>query len=275
MRGCFSELGERLGVGAEFPAVAGVFLTEDLAKELLEGVPRGCGGVSVLDPTKHKKTASSPRLRGCFRKKKTAKGAAYEFPAVAGVFPSSPSCERRPVRVPRGCGGVSNPQGPSIHRRGSSPRLRGCFRATTRPAAARSEFPAVAGVFLTRRAPSVRRPRVPRGCGGVSRGPFLLEKASESSPRLRGCFPCVMRVSAMASEFPAVAGVFPRLARSGRKDHGVPRGCGGVSGEEIRACDQWASSPRLRGCFRASLAPPRSPSEFPAVAGVFLAPSHR
>ena len=127
LRGCFSKDAHALLPAQEFPAVAGVFPRSATLRRWPGGVPRGCGGVSVVVARPNVGTASSPRLRGCFLGISVKNADGSEFPAVAGVFPGSRSETMTTLRVPRGCGGVSSSTNKTAEGIESSPRLRGCF----------------------------------------------------------------------------------------------------------------------------------------------------
>ena len=72
------------------------------------------------------------------------------------------------VRLPRACGGVSDPMEPPPKPEESSPRLRGCFYLHRLAIEDIFVFPAPAGVFL--------------------KYVDMDDTIAESSPRLRGCF---------------------------------------------------------------------------------------
>ena len=111
---------------------------------------------------------SSPRLWGCFSKKRGRKERPGVFPTLVGVFPPLSIRLFRTGRLPHACGGVSA----SIQLKGgkdeSSPRLWGCFQEFRFRAPRALVFPTLVGVFPPDCSPGSLKHGLPHACGGVS-----------------------------------------------------------------------------------------------------------
>ena len=85
-----------------------------------------------------------------------------------------------------------------------------------------------------------------------------------------GCFPYGPVEVVHVVVFPTHVGVFPSAAILAGFDYGLPHACGGVS--ITLRCIVWLllSSPRMWGCFLASVPRPRPIAVFPTHVGVFL-----
>ncbi len=127
LRGCFWRPRLSHDVRQEFPASAGVFLSDTPTCTFLGGVPRICGGVSKRSTPSSRSPTSFPHLRGCFYNRRPQSGARTEFPASAGVFLTRSPRFGTFEGVPRICGGVSAEPSATVEDETSSPHLRGCF----------------------------------------------------------------------------------------------------------------------------------------------------
>ena len=132
---------------------------------------------------------------------------------------------------------------------GSSPRMRGCFRA-----------------LLDYLVPILG---LPRACGGVSTRTSSRKRPTRSSPRMRGCFYVTVGEVPPAQVFPAHAGVFLSACVLPTFNESLPRACGGVSLSTSMLARLSTSSPRMRGCFHHRVSGHRCVHVFPAHAGVF------
>ena len=213
---------------------------------------------------------SAPRLRGCFSTTALHVQSLQVCPAPAGVFLAVVQAAVGHGGLPRACGGVSASPRDWAPRKGSAPRLRGCFQVQRSRPAGRGVCPAPAGVFLIFSRNKLKVERLPRACGGVSILQIVAWRGGSSAPRLRGCFSCIVLSHSSALVCPAPAGVFPMRASSCVLLSGLPRACGGVSLDPKVAAQRAQSAPRLRGCFY-------NPDDenllgyvCPAPAGVFL-----
>ena len=85
-----------------------------------------------------------------------------------------------------------------------------------------------------------------------------------------GCFPYGPVEVVHVVVFPTHVGVFPSAAILAGFDYGLPHACGGVS--ITLRCIVWLllSSPRMWGCFLASVPRPRPIAVFPTHVGGFL-----
>ena len=109
MRGCFLVKSSAPTSTGVFPAHAGVFLHFRPSSFSLNGLPRACGGVSHYQDCPKAQIMSSPRMRGCFSYCESDSYEACVFPAHAGVFLNAGVAAHDELRLPRACGGVSNP----------------------------------------------------------------------------------------------------------------------------------------------------------------------
>ena len=236
----------------------------------LSSLPRASGGVSNNNSSDTAPKWSSPRKRGCFCGLHYRAPHEQVFPAQAGVFPKCRSYNLFAISLPRASGGVSTTESQIGGWSRSSPRKRGCFRFTRQAFQPLPVFPAQAGVFPPASSKSRRHPSLPRASGGVS--PLEPRRPAKwgSSPRKRGCFSNLSLAARPISVFPAQAGVFPLAALRYAERACLPRASGGVSKLAVQILMHLASSPRKRGCFCYRRPPERSPSVFPAQAGVFL-----
>ena len=179
---------------------------------------------------------SSPRLWGCFSKKRGRKERPGVFPTLVGVFLEKARAKRTPRSLPHACGGVSAPFTTYHCPRWSSPRLWGCFHLHLFQQWSGNVFPTLVGVFPFTPIPITGSQRLPHACGGVSASIQLKGGKDESSPRLWGCFQEFRFRAPRALVFPTLVGVFPPDCSPGSLKHGLPHACGGVSFVKLRRC---------------------------------------
>ena len=268
-RGCFSICERKNRRGIVFPAQAGVFPVRGKRRRAFQSLPRASGGVSDALHVSIETRWSSPRKRGCFQNAFLNAAARLVFPAQAGVFPVSEPllCVRK--SLPRASGGVSRYASGRTAEVLSSPRKRGCFRASDARRRGHQVFPAQAGVFLETVKIRWDWLGLPRASGGVSSNGSIPADAGWSSPRKRGCFPLGKECADINLVFPAQAGVFPARRRNRLQSEGLPRASGGVSLNARFIEGTTTSSPRKRGCFCIAESKTFSAGVFPAQAGVF------
>ena len=145
--------------------------------------------------------------------------------------------------------------------------MRGCFLNAVLVAEASVAFPAYAGMFPSQQTPKCLRVSFPRVCGDVSHICDSASLARQLSPRMRGCFYGRRITSFLERAFPAYAGMF--LKRFTRKAllTSFPRVCGDVSRLASTNNKKKSLSPRMRGCFSASVFSDSFDSSFPRVCG--------
>ena len=212
---------------------------------------------------------SSPRTRGCFRRRTRRTRLREVFPAHAGVFQWGDQLHGSLEGLPRARGGVSFGQVRATCAVLSSPRTRGCFRDAGTLVTVGTVFPAHAGVFPSRPSSMPVWRCLPRARGGVSVPHRVATSSGTSSPRTRGCFHDYTRRHVSRHVFPAHAGVFPRLHAASCVSPRLPRARGGVSCRCGSGRLHRRSSPRTRGCFHELLDAVVTIVVFPAHAGVF------
>ena len=151
------------------------------------------------------------------------------FPARAGVFPTPGGEMIRIIALPRASGGISDHDCAAAGRIYSSPRERGYFQALTRLSNRGYLFPARAGVFPSTHPTQQPRLPLPRASGGISKHSPDSATAATSSPRERGYFQALTRLSNRGYLFPARAGVFPFKQMVTNLQRALPRASGGIS----------------------------------------------
>ena len=209
--------------------------------------PRGCGERTSTMSRSHRKTGSSPRVRGTPVRPRPAHGRVRFIPAGAGN--ARAPCARAiscPVH-PRGCGERRTIGARCMPIAGSSPRVRGTLY-DSRPQQFPLRFiPAGAGNAQAEAFESGNRPVHPRGCGERPRVTFEEMTTFGSSPRVRG----TLRRAALAGKIqrfiPAGAGNACSRAACIRARSVHPRGCGERGGLSEGFRQAGGSSPRVRG----------------------------
>ena len=87
--------------------------------------------------------------------------------------------------------------------------MRGCFQNEESESKESEVLPAYAGMFPVVRLSRTRSESSPRVCGDVSVISHEMHVASKFSPRMRGCFPELLKVYLRIVVLPAYAGMFP------------------------------------------------------------------
>ena len=148
--------------------------------------PRGCGAHPTVKHCPECRAGSSPRVRGSLLREAAPSCAMGIIPAGAGLT-MRPFGRYRPWRDhPRGCGAHCTQTFLRVWRQGSSPRVRGSRRCTSRERCRHGIIPAGAG--LTHMFRPIRQTSWdhPRGCGAHSFRALLYACSEGSSPRVRG-----------------------------------------------------------------------------------------
>ena len=148
--------------------------------------PRVCGEHGYLVHGRASTTGSSPRLRGAPIHLAASIGEPRLIPASAGSTRRRSPDAARSGAHPRVCGEHRRGKTPTVHARGSSPRLRGARSCHRRDTPSCRLIPASAGSTPNQDGTSIYYPAHPRVCGehGLRGGPVGVELGS--SPRLRG-----------------------------------------------------------------------------------------
>ncbi len=211
--------------------------------------------IGVGAPNAAGQEVSSPRTRGCSRRRRDASPADDVLPAHAGLFRPRGTGMSVIGSPPRARGAVP-PSTTSEHgRRSSSPRTRGCSRGLVLGDVLPVVLPAHAGLFRSPEpgCPSPNRP--PRARGAVPEIRAVKALSTESSPRTRGCSAPVGNPAERIAVLPAHAGLFRAQAGSGPPPRRPPRalgavpsstGAAGADSRSPRAC----GTARDVGCFR-------------------------
>ena len=132
-------------------------------------------------------------------------------------------------------------------------------------------FPTHVGVFPSFFRFSKAVISLPHACGGVSGPRSGSRSKAESSPRMWGCFLLYKEFEEYKEVFPTHVGVFLHEDLPCASACCLPHACGGVSDVSRLTEDDFASSPRMWGCFCGRTQPRHAPVVFPTHVGVFLA----
>ncbi len=130
---------------------------------------------------------------------------------------------------------------------GSSPRLRGTVQLHRRPDAELRFIPAPAGNGCSMACWAAASAVHPRACGERSVGSISANRASGSSPRLRGTVPDYLPYINGVRFIPAPAGNGVKSLAIANSSAVHPRACGERNGRYVHGVDSFGSSPRLRG----------------------------
>ena len=190
---------------------------------------------------------SSPRVRGKLRYRHYPLLVARIIPAHAGQT----CCRRRPSRSrpdhPRACGANNFEESKPLPAIGSSPRMRGKPRSSTRRSPTPRIIPAHAGQTSDYFSSEIISSDHPRACGANLIVFGVVHTHLGSSPRMRGkphCFRCRPYSPRI---IPAHAGQTRQTLHieCGLEDH--PRACGANSRSKNLNPRRLGSSPRMRG----------------------------
>ena len=231
VRGTFFHVFLLLFVGRFIPAGAGNINIDAHTTILTTVHPRGCGEHGQRPRKMGTADGSSPRVRGTYRNIRHARFSGRFIPAGAGnIRNRNEPRSGHPVH-PRGCGehvlnfnklglkqrfipaGAGNMHIPNSSRQtkyGSSPRVRGTWRATTPPFASWRFIPAGAGNIQPSDLLLTDPPVHPRGCGEHNGNISRKGNARGSSPRVRGTLAVVSFPATMQRFIPAGAGNMTR-----------------------------------------------------------------
>ena len=229
------------------PAHAG--LTEGQVHHACQGRdhPRACGAHvnQCWDPTTGR--GSSPRMRGSQKYQIALELASGIIPAHAGLT-RGPAAPRSPAGDhPRACGAHCNSDDYNNALLGSSPRMRGSRKGTSRVTIPAGIIPAHAGLTNIAHCLSLQIRDHPRACGAHMMIIPFRYLSWGSSPRMRGSRYNRVDNIIIAGIIPAHAGLTPHNhhVRYSLRDH--PRACGAhVMKKELDAYTT-GSSPRMRG----------------------------
>ena len=168
------------------PAHAGLTPTRCRGGSLRRDHPRACGAHTALATNERQLQGSSPRMRGSPRSAHRRSWRTGIIPAHAGL---TGPCGRS-VGVcgdhPRACGAHASWWFNSDCNRGSSPRMRGSPRATSRSAISSRIIPAHAGLTWEHAPEDYPSGDHPRACGAHSGTTYCYSIVLGSSPRMRG-----------------------------------------------------------------------------------------
>ena len=190
---------------------------------------------------------SSPRVRGTLPRDTSSPACRRFIPACAGNTRSQQESSTRNSVHPRVCGEHGKVLEIILKQTGSSPRVRGTRRHSSRASLISRFIPACAGntpvVTSAPRAHSVH----PRVCGEHAVGPPVPPTVYGSSPRVRGTrLPCLTGLAEVRF-IPACAGNTLRLHRKALRWPVHPRVCGEHVAQHVAEQRSIGSSPRVRG----------------------------
>ena len=149
-------------------------------------IPARAGQTQTAFQNMEKGVGSSPRVRGKRRASAPSLYSRRIIPARAG---QTGLMARHPLHRPdhpRACGANPGLEGPRAWYYGSSPRVRGKRRRTTRCNRPARIIPARAGQTSGTTRPGGREPDHPRACGANSNASAVTVTLPGSSPRVRG-----------------------------------------------------------------------------------------
>ena len=229
------------------PACAGKTGRNNESRCVTRAHPRVCGeNVAPIFPMRSS-MGSSPRVRGKLGCGLVMVWYCGLIPACAGKTYSPDRLSRYLEAHPRVCGENSVRAGCMLHRRGSSPRVRGKPGRYSRGQADHGLIPACAG--KTRLA-ATGRPRFrahPRVCGENLNHTAHDKISVGSSPRVRGKPDEDNEAWLRKGLIPACAGKTTGTTCLVTRSRAHPRVCGENNDQVSDAMDNLGSSPRVRG----------------------------
>ena len=229
------------------PADAGNILPHPADTSTQPVHPRGCGEHIHPGFYFYPTDGSSPRMRGtCYRWRH---GLAIQrfIPADAGnILPTKRATMGIAVH-PRGCGEHRIDSIIGLWCSGSSPRMRGTYRACQEFDSGCRFIPADAGNIVSISFASASSSVHPRGCGEHMMGSLPGPLWAGSSPRMRGTsVPCAGS-SGLLRFIPADAGNIRQIHMERQSVAVHPRGCGEHIDSGVQFVKDRGSSPRMRG----------------------------
>ena len=263
---------ELVGVRQGFPAPAGMDPCAPAPRRRPPGIPRTRGDGPPLSGPTGPHGPDSPHPRGWTLDGWTCPVDVGGFPAPAGMDPTSCSPTRTIRRIPRtrGDGPEAGPNGDPIYV--DSPHPRGWTRRRPGAVASRGGFPAPAGMDPPEAHEAGAGVRIPRTRGD---GPYSTPGStsfSADSPHPRGWTPLVGRHLRCPHGFPAPAGMDPAGRHQDHRPTRIPRTRGDGPSMSDLFHEGVGDSPHPRGWTRGGWFRPRSPTGFPAPAGMDPSP---
>ena len=212
-------------------------------------------------------SGSSPRLRGTFELDAVLQVLERFIPAPAGNMLDLFGCVEAFTVHPRACGEhcTCSPRTDLFY--GSSPRLRGTYRAIDVREQRERFIPAPAGNILPIQRTQTKTTVHPRACGEHEPSGLSVGHGSGSSPRLRGTCRLTDCAAHRYRFIPAPAGNIVCTSGSAKSVPVHPRACGEHTAVNIINRLPSGSSPRLRGTYVKQETGQRDTRFIPAPAG--------
>ena len=234
------------GVGI-IPAGAGKRRGRSGPRRGVQDHPRGCGEKWRQQLNLHIPLGSSPRVRGKGLGDARVVRRHGIIPAGAGKRRTRTRTPRACRDHPRGCGEKTAPASAHWVIGGSSPRVRGKERTSSRSSLKLGIIPAGAGKSGAMHGGGGLGEDHPRGCGEKA-SQYLPQKGdSGSSPRVRGKDERRESASRRRGIIPAGAGKSGAMHGGGVLGEDHPRGCGEKGCKKVLTANIRGSSPRVRG----------------------------
>ena len=186
-------------------------------------------------------------MRGIQHYTTTQVGLMRFIPADAGNTANISSARTTLAVHPRGCGEYWQTWKHACPHFGSSPRMRGIRRRTTRPSHSGRFIPADAGNTPVLPLGLPASPVHPRGCGEYGKAFKAQVWNVGSSPRMRGILCRRIEQRNFSRFIPADAGNTRPIDPVSLLPAVHPRGCGEYDGTKMGGVIVRGSSPRMRG----------------------------
>ena len=148
--------------------------------------PRRCGALVLRTDRAPRRLGSSPQVRGTYPLHRYRDGRAGIIPAGAGHFSRRRRNRRTRRDHPRRCGALTSKAIKAAVKWGSSPQVRGTWRAQRQGREPGGIIPAGAGHLLPRSDFDSLTSDHPRRCGALEYPPERRQIRGGSSPQVRG-----------------------------------------------------------------------------------------
>ena len=251
-----------------FPARAGMDHRDKARKKLDTRIPRTRGDGPLDAAAARTAQADSPHARGWTLHRGGGDRPGRGFPARAGMDRDDPAPAADRGRIPRTRGDGPTARPSALARGRDSPHARGWTRAVRSPPRAPRGFPARAGMDPRRCRTPCAPGRIPRTRGDGPSAARACIRLFGDSPHARGWTRVMVEEFRGLVGFPARAGMDPRSRRCGRPWMWIPRTRGDGPRTTAALAGGATDSPHARGWTQPPSRRTRSPTGFPARAGM-------
>ena len=238
-----------VGCGRLIPACAGNILSIRCRVSLFSAHPRVCGEHRVLVGRTGAQRGSSPRVRGTFQAFRVADPLQRLIPACAGNIGGKSTAACAFTAHPRVCGEHAPRLQATIHKNGSSPRVRGTLAVGSHRPISLRLIPACAGNIVNSLSAASQSPAHPRVCGEHGGDLGDMHLGHGSSPRVRGTYNEGWARLLRSRLIPACAGNISRQCFPRTSFTAHPRVCGEHKTSPGSRYTGSGSSPRVRGTW--------------------------